>query len=421
MNLNLILPPSPWLISDTDLPFLGILYLSKYLKNHGINVTVTDLSGQNLDRWWPDKHYSYYGITGTSPNFPQIREIANRIRIVNPKAKIVAGGPHATLAYRHLLTYSAVDACIIGPGEERILDYLNGKVTDGIAYKNNGRIDYMPKAGIDKGLVSVPDYGAIDFSKYLPSQTFKYILGEVNEATLLTTIGCPWRCRFCAQHRMRNGIYYIPLDHISQNIDVLKNEYKVELFYILDDTFGFNIPRFEAICDLFKQKKINWHCLLRAELATKEKLSAMKASGCLGVVYGFESGSDRILNAMNKKTTAYQNYVAASLTRESGMAVRGQLIVGFPGEDDDSVNETRDFIRYSEVTVFGIHTFQPFPGSDVWENPEKYNVSVNKDTDFSNWHTIGKPDQIAGSNKVKKWIDILRNEAGEKNIERICE
>jgi anaerobic magnesium-protoporphyrin IX monomethyl ester cyclase len=403
-SICLILPPSPWLISDTDLPFLGPLYLSSYLKDKGFDVTVMDLSGENLSDWWPKEHFDVWGITGTSPNFPQMKIIAGRIKTVDPKALIVAGGAHATMAPKHLLRNSAVDIVVEGPGEKKLENVLNGF-----------KYDIDPN---DYKIAPIPDYEAIDFKKYLPSQTFKYLLGEVNEATILTTLGCPYRCNFCGQHNMRSKIKFIPLPDIEKNIDHLISRYQVKLFYVLDDTFGFAKGRLKDLCALFKKKDIRWHCLLRADLATRPRLEMMRESGCIGIVYGFESGSNRILKLMNKGTTAQQNYEAARNTWEQGMMVRGQMIVGFPGENDETIKETKRFIKSSFVDVFGIHAFQPYPGSDVWNHPDKYGIKIDKETNFSDWHTIGKPEEKLSDERVQKWIADLRETAGQKNIER---
>ena len=408
-SICLVIPPSPWLINDTDLPFLGILYLSKYLKERQFDVTVTDLSGINLDDWIPYP-YDVYGITGTSPNFPQIKQIAEKIRNLYRSSIIVAGGPHATMASEHLLSNSEVDICIKGPGERAFEDFLSSEL---FIQNSKDYEDYM--------MSPIPDYEAINFSKYLPSKTFKYLLGEVNEATILTTLGCPFRCAFCGQHNMRSSTKFIPLADVERNIDHLIDRYDVKLFYVLDDTFGFAKSRFGDLINLFKRKEIKWHCLLRADLAQISRLKAMKEAGCLGIVYGFESGSNKMLKLMNKGVTANQNYLAAKLTQEIGMTVRGQMIVGFPGETEETIKDTKRFIKSFPNVIWGIHTFQPFPGSDVWNNPDKYGIKINKETDFSDWHTIGKPGEIKGSEKIQKWIKELKEIAGKNNIERVSE
>ena len=422
-SICLIIPPSPFLISDMDIPFLGPLYLSAYLKEHGYDVSVADLSGTDLNKWIPEK-FDLYGITGTTANFLQIRDISYKIRNNFLNVGIIAGGAHASLAPHHLLKYTVVDIVIMGPGEKRFQNILETGKSDGtVRWDGDGAITMTMKDPESENfkMAQIPDYEAIDFKKYLPSQTFKYLLGQVNEATLLTTLGCPNRCNFCAQHKMRDKVKFLPLVDVEKNIDHLRDNYNVELFYILDDTFGFAKSRFGDLINLFKRKGIKWHCLLRADLAQESRLKAMKDAGCLGIVFGFESGSNKILKLMNKGTTAQQNYQAAKLTHEVGMMVRGQIIVGFPGENDKTIKETKRFIETAPVDVWGIHTFQPFPGSNVWYFPEKYGITLDRDTDFSNYHTIGKPNDIVGPLNVIRWIKELKEAAGLKNIERKME
>lgn len=422
MKINLISPPSPWLISDTDIPFLGILYLSSYLKQHGFDVTVTDLAGIDINDWSPDK-YDIYGITGTSAHFPQIQAISFKINRYYPTAQIVAGGPHATLAPHHLLMNTAVDTCVMGPGEKRFLNLLQTGKSDGTVYWKDEAIVYSAKDSKSEiyDMAQIPDYQAIDFKKYLPSQTYKYLLGTVNESTILTTLGCPHNCNFCAQDKMREKIKFVPLVDVSKNIDYLREQFDVKLFYVTDDTFGFAKGRFTDLCNMFRKKGIHWHCLLRADLATESRLKTMKDSGCLGVVYGFETGSNKILKLMNKGVTSQQNYAAAYLTHTVGMKVRGQMVVGFPGENDTTIRETKLFIESTPVDHWGIHTFVPYPGSDVWYFPEKYGIKIDRETDFANWHTIGKPTEKGENLKVQNWVDYLREIAGNKSIERVGE
>jgi len=416
-SICLVIPPSPWLISDSDIPALGPLYLSSYLKEHGFDVTMTDLTGEKLSDWWPKEHFDVWGITGSSANFPQMKIIAGRIKTIGPKELIVAGGAHATMAPEHLLNNSTIDIAFMGPGEKSLENFLkSGIPTEGMVFRTQMGFKVLGKGCEDYIMSPVPDYEAIDFKKYLPSKTFKYLLGEVNEATVLTTLGCPYRCNFCGQHNMRNKIKFIPLRDVEKNIIYLRDKYDVKLFYIMDDTFGFDSARFVDFCILFKTLGIHWHCLLRADMATEDRLMTMKDSGCLGIVYGFESGSDTILKAMNKKVTAGQNYRAAELTHNAGLIIRGQMVVGFPGETEKTIEETKRFIEKAPVDIWGIHTFQPYPGSDVWNYPEKYGIKIDKETDFSDWHTIGKPDEVCGSDEIRKWISELKEVAGSKEI-----
>ncbi len=90
-----------------------------------------------------------------------------------------------------------------------------------------------------------------------------------------------------------------------------------------------------------------------------------------------------------------------------------------PGETDETIEETANFIRNSpDVDTFGVHVFQPVPGCDIWNNPTKYNYRLPDDNSFSTFHTIGKPGaKLSNDPKVMEWFDYLRNVVADRNIE----
>lgn len=423
-KIILIIPPSPWLISDTDLPFLGVLYISAYLKVRGIEVYVCDLSGLE-QKDWKIPIGDYYGITGTSPNFPQIKQIAQILRNREPTCKIIAGGAHASTFPAHLLERTEVDICVIGEGEQTVLEIMRGyalKEIAGISYKDGQDIRTNRSRILIETLdnIPMPDLKAIDFYKYAKSQIFSYLLGECTEATMLTARGCPYNCAFCAQsdiwkHRVRMHSVW----RMIQEVKTLQSNYGVDLIYFVDDTFVLDKTRLIKFCDEIEKIGIKWHCLNRVDRCDFDLIKKMRDAGCIQMVFGFESGSDIMLKRMNKRATIRDAYKAIEVCESLGIQIRGQMIVGFPGETDQTVEETAKFIKKaSYVTAFGIHQFQPFPGCDVWKNPEKYNYFVDKDTEFQLYHTIGKRNFAPQDKQVREWFSYLKEVAGSRSIER---
>jgi len=102
------------------------------------------------------------------------------------------------------------------------------------------------------------------------------------------------------------------------------------------------------------------------------------------------------------------------------MKIRGQMMTGLPTETEADVEMTADFIRNADsVDVFSIHVFQPYPGCDVWENPEKYDMEIDKNTDFSDWHTCGKVGaRLSRDVVIQSQLDYLRKIAAERNLEK---
>jgi len=125
---------------------------------------------------------------------------------------------------------------------------------------------------------------------------------------------------------------------------------------------------------------------------------------------------------MNKRLTAEDNLRAAELVDKAGMTIRGQMIVGFPGETDETIAETEAFIKAAPVTKWGLHAFVPLPGSDVWNYPEKYGLEIDKkNEDFTaGYHTIGKSGEWAKvwGDETRDWLVYLRQVAAERNIDQ---
>jgi radical SAM superfamily enzyme YgiQ (UPF0313 family) len=194
----------------------------------------------------------------------------------------------------------------------------------------------------------------------------------------------------------------------------LKDEFGVELVNVMDDTFIMSEKRTHKICDLLIEKNVGmkWYCLIRASRVDINLLLKMKAAGCLSVTVGFESGSDRILNHMNKKTTVAAARSCVETVYKSGLMVYGFIIVGFPTETEHDVELSADFIRNNpEVDTWQLHMFQPYPGCDVWEHPEKYGAIIDKDTDFSDYITKGN---YSADPVIRKHYRYLKEVMGNK-------
>jgi radical SAM superfamily enzyme YgiQ (UPF0313 family) len=136
--------------------------------------------------------------------------------------------------------------------------------------------------------------------------------------------------------------------------------------------------------------------------------------------FGFESGSNNMLKILRKGVTVEQAYTAIEMVKKAGMKVRGQLMTGLPGETDEDVEATATFVRTAkEVDAWGIHILRPFPGTPMWEHPEKYGLKINTDTDFDDWHTCGKVgSKLTEDSIVQHRLDYLRSVAAEKSVER---
>lgn len=436
-KLVLIVPPSPWLISDLEKPFYGVLYLSSYLKRCGHEVVVCDLAGLP-EEMWKIPVGDVYGLTGTTPHCGLMKKIAAYLRRREPNALVVAGGPHATALPEKMIEDGVADICVLGEGEVAMSGLLRDPHSlheiPGIVFRNPSgsgppeivrtpRVLAHSDGAHDLDHLPPPDREAIDIYRYLPSRTYHYLLGDCMEVDVLTSRGCPYRCSFCASALMHPGRpRYHSVSRVIEEVEYVRNRYGVDLICFMDDTFIVDSQRVERLAERLRTLNLHWYCLSRSDCCHTDTLRAMASAGCIGMIFGFESGSDAVLAKANKGFTVADSYSAIRRAKQFGIKIRAQLVVGLPGETDHTVSETGDFIRRAAelgVDKFGIHVFQPFPGCPVWKRPEDYGFILDKAAlDFDSMHTIGRPGEDGSASEVvRSWAEYLRSVAGEHNIE----
>jgi len=382
-KIVLIIPPSPWLISDRDIPMLGILYVAAYVKGL-CEVVVCDLSSIPEDQWFIPVG-DLYGITGVSPQFIYMKKIIELLKEREPHKSVIVGGVHATVLPQHILDNTLADACVVGEGERVLAGIIQGEDFSDRIIKDEETLQ-LPSF--------LPDRKAIDYYSYLVPRTFGYMADVKREASIITGRGCPYSCAFCASKKMYGGrVRFDPAEFVIKEFLYLRDEFGVEMVNVLDDTFILDKKRVYEICQGLKGQNIKWFCLTRSDCIDKELLIEMKKAGCLSLAIGFETGSDRMLKLLNKKITVAQSRECVKMVSKLGFMINGQLMTGLPTETLEDVELTRKFIEDNpEVDTFGLHMFRPYPGSDIWDYPEKYGIEIEKNTDFSDYHTIGKHD-----------------------------
>jgi radical SAM superfamily enzyme YgiQ (UPF0313 family) len=361
-----------------------------------------------------------YGITGATPNFVYMKAIIEILKKREPHKPVIVGGVHATVHPASILEKTLADACIIGEGEKTALQIVNGvgwKNIPGIATReyNTG----PPSLIDDIDTLPLPDLKAIDYYSYLYSNDNYLSPGTKREASVILSRGCYFNCTFCGSRKIHSGRVRVrSAEAVVDELIYLRDEFGVEMVNVMDDTFIMSEKRTYKICELLIEKKVEmkWYCLLRANKVDINLLLAMKAAGCLSVTVGFESGSDRILKLMNKKTTVVAARSCIETVYKSGLMLYGFIIVGFPTETEYDVELSVDFIRNNpEVDTWQLHMFQPYPGCDVWEHPEKYGAVIDKDTDFSDYITKG--NYKGADSVIDKRFRYLKEVMGNKKRE----
>jgi radical SAM superfamily enzyme YgiQ (UPF0313 family) len=168
---------------------------------------------------------------------------------------------------------------------------------------------------------------------------------------------------------------------VVDELEWLKSEIEAGAFSFYDDAFTYDTERAVAICEEIKNRKIKlpWDCQTRVDRISKEVLSKMKAANCQLVSFGAESGCQKILDSINKRTTVEQNEKAIKMAKEVGISVAMSVIIGYPGETKESLKQTYDFIRRTEPDYVYLCLATPYPGTHLSSYLEELGWKVSKD------------------------------------------
>jgi len=366
--IALIHTPVPELNDDRLDPPVGLLSIATVLRERGDSVRIVDLSGLPEGDWrFPDA--KFYGFSTYTANYHRTVEIKNRLRGIFPRAAMIAGGPHATALPDEVI--KDFDYVVVGEGEMVVPQILKGQVGRGI-------IQGEPVQDLDK--LPFLDYGMVDIETYDREFSGKFAF------PIFTSRGCPFRCAFCSVGAWEHGhsVRLRSVDSVIEEMNGLAAMYGDVSFRFKDDLFSIRTDWLREYAR--KSPGYSYSCNVRGNCPS-ETIPLLTQSGCEWICIGAESGSDKMLSNMNKSLRSSATMETVHRAHDAGMKVLGWFIVGFPGEDWETVEETAQFINRAEFDKVVVYPLIPYPGTDVWNNREKYGLKI-VDDDFSHYFYI---------------------------------
>ncbi len=359
-------------------PPLGILYLSAYLKRAGFGVEVFDATFNDFDDFGRELERIRPRIVGLYAN---IITRANVLRLAQMAKErgvefVIVGGPDAS-EWCDLYFQNGVDIIGTNEGEltlEELIPRLQTRGLEGleevagIIFNKDG-FPYRtpPRAAItDLDTLPWPDRDVLRMEDYFKAWKSRHAESSVS---LITARGCPFHCSWCSAevfghtHRQRS-----PGDVVDEML-MLKERYNPDIMWISDDVLTINrrwsLGFFEEVRKRGAQHP--FECLSRVDLVDREILSGLKESGCFRVWYGAESGSQKVLDSMQKGTRVEQVREASRITQELGMQSGFFILLGYPEETTADIRLTIDFLKETRPDVVGTSVAFPIKGTEFYE------------------------------------------------------
>jgi radical SAM superfamily enzyme YgiQ (UPF0313 family) len=364
---------------------VGLAYIGRVVLSAGHKVEVFDIQLSGYDQKKVEEKIKNFDadvflMTGLITTFNYVIWLSTVIKKYHPGKKIIMGGALATTATRILMENTAVDIAVIDEGEITtfdLIEFLEGKKEPedikGIWYKNEqGKIieNYPQERIKNLDLIDFPAWEIFETEKYLntPVPMIPEGLGIKKRWIYVSTSrGCPFSCNFCSKVFGRK-VYLRSAENIISEINILIDRYNIEHINFCDDLFMTSRARVLKFCDLVKKldKKITWTASSRVDTLDETLLEEMRKAGCLSLGLGIESGSQKILNKMQKRTTPQIAARAIQMIKKSGIYPHCSFMIGMLGETEETIKETVDFIKRTDIFPQGLVFTTALPRSELY-------------------------------------------------------
>jgi anaerobic magnesium-protoporphyrin IX monomethyl ester cyclase len=374
-------------------PPLGTLYAASFLRGRGYDVALFDAMLADSEAEWAaalDQHQPTFAVI-YEDNFNylskmcllRMREAAfTMIQMARTRnCVVIVGGADAS---DHSAAYLAQGAhyVLLGEGEltlAELLDSLNGRSSQpvsgilGVAYQDekDGKLVCAPRRPDMKDLDALPfpAWDLVDVARYRRVWQERHGYYSMN---MVTTRGCPYHCNWCAKPIWGQRYNSRTPENIVTELKWLKETYQPDHIWFADDIMGLKPGWWQRFAQQVTAEDalVPFKCLSRADLVLRSEadVTALKQAGCRIIWLGAESGSQKILDAMEKGTQVGQIYEAARRLRAAGIQVGFFLQFGYPGETWADIEQTLQMVRDCRPDDVGMSVSYPLPGTKFYEN-----------------------------------------------------
>jgi radical SAM superfamily enzyme YgiQ (UPF0313 family) len=366
---------------------VGFAYVLSCLERHNISFDFIDIT--RSQNWIKDvrillENNDYFAVAsgGLIPFYRFFQQVKDFINKYHPNVPLILGGNITKDASDHLLfDRIGINFGIVGEAETS-LPRLISKIIDrddnigdipGVVYKNrDGDIIKNIQRRLDlKSNNILPAWHHFDTDYYITCSGAPFLGINLRFMPVLSGRGCVGKCTFCSPSI--GGFRKRPIEHVISEIEHIASKYSFDNILFYNEMFYPTAKEIRDFCHHYKQSGVNkpWITQLRVDSnADKDTFVLMKEAGCIAVSAGIESGSDRVLSLMNKKTTAEQIRSFFRNAKNADMPANGTFIVGSEGETEEDIKQTINLIIDEEINT-GESLMYLYPGTASYENAVK--------------------------------------------------
>lgn len=414
-------------------PPFNLMILGSELKKNGNQVHISTDQETYEDIVAALKEFApqIIGVTFMTLGVPYLRDLLSLFQRVCPHAIIIAGGYHCSLFPAEILRdYPEISIVFEGEAELTLpqfaqmvedsgLDVKSLKQISGIYFRDDqGEVVHTEKAPLfnDLDKLAFVDFDIIpNFFRKFHAGINRHFL-RTPQLFFLSSRGCPFSCRFCGRQLLGRTVRQHSVDYTIELIKWNKKKHGIRSIIFGDEFFTANQKHAVKFCDAMHQSglaHIKWCCSGRVNNMDLNYAKTLKKAGCEQIGYGCETGSQRILDILDKKATLERMEKAIRDASEAGLQVFGNFMLGSPGETQESLDQTYAFIMKNPLHFVVLCFFTPLPGSYFWENQRYKEYGEMLHDDFSKYNLFSNitfiPRGLTSGSLLKMQKKIYRD------------
>jgi anaerobic magnesium-protoporphyrin IX monomethyl ester cyclase len=360
------------------MPPLGLASIAAWLQQQGLQAAIVDCfahpdADRRIVEHLRSERPAWFGVSCTTSSFLDGVRLAQLAKAELPGIRTVFGGPHVSaLKEKVLADFPAVDLLVVGEGEETLAELMAGGApaqVAGVICRDGDTVRFTGyRRGVELDRLPFPAYEKLaGYPATYKLPIFNY--PKAPNTSCISSRGCPYACSYCDRSVFGRTFRYNSAEYLYEHLRYLRERFGIRHVNFYDDQFTFQRGRVEEFCWRMIDRPLGmtFNCAVRAEHVDFDLLRQMKAAGCWMASLGIETGDPQLLAQHRQNADLAMLAEKIRTIKRAGIRVKGLLMMGLPGETEESIRRSMEYVFSLPVDDFNLSKFTPFPGSPLYE------------------------------------------------------